>query len=172
MVPALDQDPGSAAGGHVRSRTWYDDAGNVRSQNVKWLFNDLGAAAVAGRVYVVRYNAEGNQNPSIATIAVAPTDTPELLCVALSATADQTWDWFCVEGFVEALVEGTTDVTKGDYLAADDDIITTYGGIKENTTTRTKNSFAIYQDDTDQTTDGAETARLIYMFGTEVEILT
>jgi len=167
MVPAFDQDAFSAAGGHVRSRTWIDDAGNVRSQNVKWLFNDTGGAAVLGKPYVIRLNAEGNQNPSIAAIAAAPTDTPEHIAVAISAVPDQTWGYFCTEGFVEALCDGTTDLTKGDYVAVD----VSLGGFKEDTTTRTKNSFGIYQDDTDETTNATLTNRLIYLDGTANEIL-
>ena len=170
MVPAWDSEAFSAAPGHVRSQTFLDDLGVVRSRNVKWLFNDLGAAAEIGRPYMVRFNANSGQNPSIAAALVAPTDTPELVCVALKATADQTWDYFCVEGYTEALVEGGTDVTKGDYLSVDDDIVTG-GAFKEDTTTRTKNSFAIYQDATDQTAASAS-LRLIYMFGQEAEVLT
>lgn len=166
IVPAFDQDAFSSAPGHVRSRTWIDDAGNTRTQSVKWLFNDLGAAAVVATPYVIRYNAEGNQNPSIAALAAAPTDTPEHVCVALTAVADQTWGYFVTEGFCEALVEGGTDVTKGDYLSADASL----AAFKEDSTTRTKNSFAIYQDDTDET-DTTPTARLIFLFGDANEIL-
>jgi hypothetical protein len=170
VVPPWDAEAFSAAPGNTRTRTILDDAGNTRQQTVMWLFNDLGAAAVLGKPYVIRFNANSAQNPSIAAAAASPSDTPELIAVAINATADQTWDWFFVEGYGEALVDGTQDVTKGDYLSVDDDIVSG-GGFKEDTTTRTKNSFGIYQDPTDETTAGV-TLRLIYLFGQEAEILT
>lgn len=170
MVPSWDSDAFTAAPGSCRTRQIIDPAGNYRDQTVMWLFNDRGSACTAARPYVIRFNANNAQNPSVADLAAAPTDTPELVAVALNATADQTWDWFAVEGYAMALVEGTTDVTAGDYIAADVNIVSG-GAFKEDSTTRTKNSFGIYQDDTDQTTNGTATSRLVYLFGQEAEIL-
>lgn len=171
MVPAWDGEAFSAAPGHTRTRTWYDDAGNLRTQTVMWLFNDLGAAATVAKPYMVRFQGTAGQSPAVVALAASPTDTPELCCVAITAVADQTWGYFAVEGWCEALVEGTTDCTRGDYLSLDDDIVSG-GAFKEDTTTRTKNSFAIYQDPTDETTNGSATARLIQLLGVEAEVLT
>lgn len=171
MVPPWDSEAWTAHPGHTRSRTWIDDAGYTRVQTLMWIFNDLGSAATLGKPYMVRFQGTAGQNPAIVAAAASPSDTPELVCVPITAIADQTYGYACVEGFVEALVEGGTDCTRGDYLSVDDDIISG-GAFKEDTTTRTKNSFAMYMDPTDETTGSAATLRLIYMFGQEAEVLT
>lgn len=170
VVPAWDRDAFSAQPGHVRTRTFLDDEGYERQQQVKWLFNDTGGAAVLGRPYVIRYKGGGEKPLCIAALAASPADTPEEICVAIEAVANNAWGYFAVEGYVEALVEGTTDCTAGDYLSADVNIVAN-GAFKEDTTTRTKNSFAMYMDPTDETTNGSATLRLIRLFGEHAEIL-
>ena len=171
MVPAWDPDAFSAAPGPVRMVTFYDDESHLRQRMEKWLYNDTGGALTIGRPYMIRYAGAGEKPLNIdAALVATNADTPEEICVAVRATPDATWDYLAGEGFVEALVDGTTDCTAGDYLSVDDDIVSG-GGFKEDTTARTKNSFAIYMDPTDETTAGV-TLRLIRLFGEAAEVLT
>jgi hypothetical protein len=171
IVPAFDRDAFTAAPGHVRADTMIDDEGYERQRSLKWLKNSTGAAVVIGRPYVVRHAGGGQEAFTVEKVAASPTDTVEEVVVAIEETADETFGWFCSDGFCEALVEGGTDCTAGDYLSVDDDIVTD-GAFKEDTTTRTKNSFAMYMDPTDETTGSAATLRLIKLLGEPAEILT
>jgi hypothetical protein len=170
VVPSFDRDAFSAQPGHVRRRTFLDDEGYERSQMVKWLYNDTGSAATLGRPYRILYTGAGEKPLKIQALSASPVDTPEEICVAIEAVANNSWGYYAVEGWVEALVEGTTDCTAGDYLSADTNIVAG-GAFKEDTTTRTKNSFAMYMDPTDETTNGSATLRLIRLFGEHAEIL-
>lgn len=170
MVPTWDADAFTAAPGHVRAHTMIDDEGYERQQHLKWLKNDTGGTLVVGTPMVIRSKGGGDEPHCVAALAAAPTDTPEEIAVVLTALVDQAWGWFCVEGFCEALVEGGTDCTAGDYLSADVNIVSG-GAFKEDSTTRTKNSFAMYMDPTDETTGSAATLRLIRLFGEAAEIL-
>jgi hypothetical protein len=104
----------------------------------KRVFNNTGGALVTGAVYMVAYGAAG-KNPQI--IACAAVTANCYVCVATEAAADQTWTDVVMEGVVDAMVEGTTDVAAADFLkivaATDADAF-----IKDGTT-KTTDSFAI-----------------------------
>lgn len=141
MLAAIDTD--TAAGvvpGAERIVKYVDSSGNVSGyQKQVLLYNATGGACVAGAVYMVNYDGDEETNPSVIA-EVAGTANREMV-VATAATASTAWGWFVYAGYVDAMVEGTTDVAKDDYLkiveATDADAF-----IKDGTTL-TADSFAI-----------------------------
>jgi hypothetical protein len=103
------------------------------------LFNDLGAAAVVGRPYVITFDGNEEQQPKASTPATAAAD--QYVVVAVTAVPDQTWGWYACAGYVNAQVDGdATDVSVGDFLTVTNAIPTAF---TDNTTARTTDSFAI-----------------------------
>lgn len=78
------------------------------------LYNGRGSATVAGGVYRVIFDGDEETNPAVATATAQTVD--QWYVVSIRAVADATWDWYAIEGYVDALVEGTTDVAKDDTL--------------------------------------------------------
>jgi hypothetical protein len=73
-----------------------------------------GGAIVAGTALLVNYTGDPSTSPQV---VVTATNTPSReVVIAPYAVPATSWGWFCVGGWVDALVEGTTDVAKGDYL--------------------------------------------------------
>lgn len=90
----------------------YNSDGTYR--DVIALINDTGAATVAGQVCTVGYGASAASGLLAKTVAAVSVDVK--LAVAESAISFGNVGWFCIHGWVDALVEGTTDVTAGDFL--------------------------------------------------------
>lgn len=80
------------------------------------LFNDTGSAMVVGQVYVTNFDGDEEKNPKVAVISALSAGDERWVVVATATTADQAWGWFVIKGYVDALVEGTTDVAVDDYL--------------------------------------------------------
>lgn len=85
-------------------------------------YNGTGSALTAGRPYILTFDGDEETNPSVAVATASMTgevtsgSALRRVVVALKATANATWDWFAIQGYVNCLVEGTTNVAKDDYL--------------------------------------------------------
>lgn len=165
MVPILDGDSLKAHGGHERWDSWFDDAGYVRARKVKWLYNATGAACTVGLVYRIVYDGDGDVNPSVVACA-AISGVYQRVAVAIEATPASSWGYFAVEGYTEASCNGTTALTKDDFLKIVEGTDT--DSFIDNTTTRTNNSHALYSDDTGQPSSTAN--RLVYLLGEQAII--
>lgn len=168
MVPVLDRDASSAAGGHLRADSWIDDAGIERGRTLVWLYNGTGVALVAGEPMVMRYDGDADVNPKVAVATESPVGVREYVVVPINNTAIATWDSCVISGYTEIFVNGNvTDCAKDDFLKLD--VTLDDDAAVNDSTTRTPNSFAIYSDDTSET-DATPSSRLVYMFGTPVPI--
>lgn len=122
------------------------------------LINNSGGALVKNQVVLVEYTGLGTTNPGVITVAAK---TPNYFAVvATEAVAASAFSWFVFQGYVDALVEGTTDVAVGDFLKLVAGTSST-GFIKDGTAKTTK-SFAIAH--AAQATDSAVAAK-VYLFG-------
>lgn len=162
MVAPLDLDALCASYGTTRDDSWTDDAGIVRWRRLKWLYNAMGAATTAGKVYRVSFDGDADVNPKVVACA-AIAGVYQEIAVGIDTCASAVGGWYAVEGYTEAEVNGdSTDVNKDDFLkivaATDADAFV------GNTTTRTANSHAIYSDDTAET-DATPSNRLIWLLG-------
>jgi hypothetical protein len=104
------------------------------------LFNDAGEAAVVGGVYLIVPTGVEEENPKVIDVA-ADTVVAHRVAVAIEAVADQAWGWFAVGGYVDALVEGTTDVAVGDFLKTT--AATSATAFFKDATARSVKSFAV-----------------------------
>jgi hypothetical protein len=77
-------------------------------------YNGRGSATVAGGVYLLQFDGDEETSPRVFTCAAQAADV--WVVVSPGILADATWGWFALEGFVDALVEGTQDVAKDDTL--------------------------------------------------------
>lgn len=109
--------------------TWYD---------AQRLYNGTGGALTAAGVYrVIASGAATNTpNPQVAAPAAIANVYQEIV-VAISATADASWDWFACRGHVDCRVEGTTNIAADDFLKT----TTTNTYFITDGTTRTVNSI-------------------------------
>lgn len=120
------------------------------------------ANTVKGEVLVRVYDGDEETNPK--AIAVATSSVYQKLVVATEdqgATAG--FQWCVTEGSCDALVDGTTDVTKDDFL----EILTTADSFVKDATSRSTNSGAIARE---AVTANASTLSKIYLFGERVII--
>lgn len=80
-------------------------------------YNGTGGALTKGAVYGLSVSGASatTLNPRLATVG-ANAGKPQQLVVALEATPNSTWARVCTWGYVNALVEGTVDVTADDAL--------------------------------------------------------
>ena len=140
-------------------RTMGDASGNYGKQ-IR-LYKPSGAALTVSQVLRVSYvGTSPGVLPAIAAVA-SGTATFDRLVVAVNATVSGTFDWFWIEGFCPILVEGTTDVAAGDFLKSVAGTSTT-ALIKDSSTTRSANSFAVAMA---AQTANSEVAVLCYLIG-------
>lgn len=83
--------------------------------------NRTGSALVVGGVYAIDVTGSATESVSAETnlgnvVACATANLRGILCVALSALADDATGKVRIQGPVSALVDGTTDVAEGDGL--------------------------------------------------------
>lgn len=103
------------------------------------LINNSGGALVKNQVVLVEYTGLGTTNPGVITVAAK---TPNYYAVvATEAVAASAFSWFVFQGYVDALVEGTTDVAAGDFLGLTAATSTT--GFLKDSASKTTKSFAI-----------------------------
>ena len=97
----------------------YIDSNGVQTHEPQYwikVYNGTSGALTKGGVYMVVYDGDEETNPKLAAPATVAADAQ--VVVATAASADATWCWVVVSGYVDALVEGTTDVAKDDFLKA------------------------------------------------------
>ena len=110
------------------------------------LYNAYASAIPVGHPCLIRFDGDEETNPFVVSGASASgTAVVERYCTPVVAVAATSWGWFCFEGYCEALVEGTSDVAKDDFLKLA--IATTSGLIKDTgTQPGTANSCAIARE--------------------------
>ena len=143
------------------------DAGGVagalkREGNKEFIFAYCAAAETRGSVRKIVYDGDEETNPTAAAPATETT-VYQLVAVATQTTTAAGFQWYQIKGDCEALVEGTTDVAKDDFL----EVLTTETSFKKDGTSRTVNSVAIAREA--QATNSAVLAD-IYLLGDRVNI--
>lgn len=135
------------------------------------VYNNASTTAV-GKWYELAFDGDASGNPQIVAIASgAATGTAngqvKYVGVATEAIATGNWTWIVVQGYTDALVEGTTDVAKDDYLKFVSSSSTT-APIKDGTA-RTTNSAAIARA---AQTANSEVSTAVYILGTAIAVAT
>lgn len=104
------------APGSVRTVSYVDSNGAETGDVCKQirLYNATGGALTANATYMVDFDGDEETNPKVIACAAVTVDVH--VVVAAAATAAASWGWFTYAGYCDALVEGTTDVAKDDYL--------------------------------------------------------
>lgn len=103
------------------------------------LYNGTGGAMVAGRPYVLE--ATGVEATPWQAITPAALAVYQYVVIAKAATAAASWGDFAIQGFVDALVESTTDIADLDYLDVTPGT-SAVAMIKDHSTTRSTASVA------------------------------
>jgi len=85
-------------------------------QQLMRVWNDAGRALVVGEPLALTYDGDEEELYKVIVPAAIALPEEQWPAIAVYAAADQTWTWVCIGGAVDALVDGTTDVTKDDYL--------------------------------------------------------
>lgn len=121
------------------------DAGGMagatkKEGNKEFIFAYCAAAETRGKVRAITYDGDEETNPT----AAAPTNLAgyQIIAVATLTTTAAGWQWYQTKGDCEALVEGTTDVAKDDFL----EVLTTETSFKKDSTTRSVNSVCIARE--------------------------
>ena len=77
--------------------------------------NNTGSACVSGQPYLLRYDGDEETNPGVIDPATATTAI-NYVVFATAATANGAFGWFTCFGYMDVLIDGTTNVAKDDYL--------------------------------------------------------
>jgi len=104
----------------------------------EYLFAYVPASALKGEAYVVTFDGDEETCPKLVAAATAAFYQEIAIVLADQGTAAG-FAWVQVAGKAEALVEGTTDVAKDDFL----ELLNTEKSMKKDGTTRTVNAIAI-----------------------------
>lgn len=151
--------------GQIRLQSYVDPTtGDTNEpQRVVRLYNNLAAAAstVKGAVYMVVYDGDEESNPQI--IAPAAVTANCNVVVALGVNLTATWGWYAFAGYVDALVEGTTDVAKDDFLK----VTAPNAQFVKDGATKTTDSFAI--STAAQAADSAVLTK-VWLIGSEADV--
>jgi hypothetical protein len=98
------------------------------------LYNAYASTIPVGHPCLVRYDGDEETNPFVVSGASASgTAILEIFCTPQVAVPASSWGWFTIEGYCQALVEGTTDVAKDDFLKL---VIATTSGVIKDTGTQ------------------------------------
>lgn len=103
----------------------------------EFIYAYVPASAVKGEAYVVTYDGDEETCPKL--VAAATAAFYQEIAIVLADQTAAGFAWVQVAGKVEALVEGTTDVAKDDFL----ELLNTEKSMKKDGTTRTVNAIAI-----------------------------
>ena len=100
---------------YTRRVAYKNSSGEIEGDRLEaLLFCGVTTAAVKGGVYRIAYDGDEESNPK--AVACTAQTIDQLYCVATAATLENAWGWFAVQGYVDALVDGGTDVAKDDFL--------------------------------------------------------
>lgn len=109
--------------------------------NREFVFAYCAAAETVGKVRVITFDGDEATNPTAAAPATS-TSVYQIVGVATKTTTAAGFLWYQIKGDAEALVEGTTDVAKDDFL----EVLNTETSFKKDATSRSTNSVAIAQE--------------------------
>lgn len=116
-------------------------AGAIRKEgNREYIFAYCAAAETQGKARVITFDGDVATNPTAA--ACATSSVYQLVGIATKTTTAAGFQWYQYKGDAEALVEGTTDVAKDDFL----ELLNTEVTMKKDGASRTVNSIAIAQE--------------------------
>lgn len=117
-----------------------DQSGHTNTENIDgtyqqqiYLYNNTAAVTVAGNWYRVVFDGDEETDPQIKAIGAGADAAYRLVVVAPKIYAAATWGWYSCAGICDAMVEGTTDVAKDDYLKFDVDTVSVTAPIKDGT---------------------------------------
>lgn len=156
--------------GHVRWVTYADSNGKPQGQTkICKLYNGRGSACLQGGVYRIVFDSTAATPMRVATITAQTVN--QRYAVALNATADAAWDWFAIEGDVNALVDGdTTDVAVGDTLkvvaATNADAFIQDTSVSTTTAVPSTDTIAIARE----ANTGAEALKRVYLVGEVADV--
>lgn len=129
--------------------------------NREFLYAYCAAAETIGTVRVITYDGDEEYNPTAGTPATS--SVYQIIGVATKTTTEAGFQWYQVKGDAEALVEGTTDVAKDDFL----EVLNTETSFKKDATSRSTNSVAIAQE---AQTSNSSVLTNVYLLGERVII--
>lgn len=135
-------------------------AGQIRHEgNRIYIYAYCAGAETRGNVRVISYDGDEETNPTAGTPATS--SVYQKIGVAMKTTSAAGFLWYQLQGDAEALVEGTTDVAKDDFL----EVLNGEVSFKKDSATRSTNSVGIAQEA--QTTNSAVLTN-IYLTGERV----
>jgi hypothetical protein len=125
------------------------------------VYNGTGGALTANRPYLLTFAGTSTtaENPRVLALA-AQAGVQNHIVIAHEAIPDASWGWVCYQGYHDCGIEGTTDVSAGDYLLVSAGVSTT--GLVKDGTSRTQQSCAIACEA--QATNSVVDKR-VYLFG-------
>ena len=109
--------------------------------NREYIFAYCAAAETVGKVRVITFDGDEETNPTAGTPATE-TGVYQQIGVATKTTSAAGFLWYQIKGDCEALVEGTTNVAKDDFL----EVLTTETSFKKDGASITTNAVAIAQE--------------------------
>ena len=124
----------------------YDELGGQagatkKEGNREYVYAYAAAAETVGKVRVITFDGDEETNPTAGSPATETT-VYQQTGVATKTTTAAGFLWYQTKGDAEALVEGTTDVAKDDFL----EVLTTETSFKKDGTSITTNAVAIAQE--------------------------
>ena len=138
-------------------------AGAIKHEgNKTFIFAYCAAAETRGNVRVITYDGDEETNPTAGTPATQ-TSVYQRVGVATVTTTAAGFLWYQIKGDCEALVEGTTDVAKDDFL----EVLNGETSFKKDGASITTNVVAIAQEA--QATNSAVLTN-VYLLGERVFI--
>ncbi len=108
--------------------------------NREFIYAYCAGAETRGNVRVITFDGDEETNPTAATPATST--VYQRVVVATQTTTAAGFQWYQYKGDAEALVEGTTDVAKDDFL----EVLNTETSFKKDASSRSTNSVAIAQE--------------------------
>ncbi len=104
--------------GAIRFQTYVETDG-TSTQEEQWqikLLNNTGSSTAEGECYTIGY--DGDEETNLKLVVPATNAVGVDVVVATGVVANNKFGWFVCKGWCRALVEGTTDVAKDDFLKA------------------------------------------------------
>lgn len=133
------------------------------SGNRGYIYAYVAASITAGTPLVLTFDGDEETNPKGATPATNTTVHQLIIFTTVTQGADAGFMWCQFAGDAKILVDGTTDVTKDDFLK----VINAGVALIKDATSRGVNSIAIAQE---AMTTNAATLTFVYLLGYEAQV--
>lgn len=124
--------------------------------NREFIYAYCAAAETVGKVRVITFDGDEETNPTAAEPATS--SVYQIVGVATKTTTAAGFQWYQIRGDAEALVEGTTDVAKDDFL----EVLNAETSFKKDAASRSTNSAAIAQE---AQASNSSVLTNVYLFG-------